>query len=147
MGFQPIATSVVEQGVAKGGNPLGLGAQPQECKPSRNSTGTKVSARPRTDGKGKRHAGFYGVVSWFDERHNAAAHEAVTRVGEVFMELAGAKGLALPYVFMNDATYSQNPLASYGAANVARLRDVSRRYDPAQVFQRLQNDGFLLSKA
>lgn len=46
----------------------------------------------------------------------------------------------------NDASRDQNPLASYGAANVAKLKAVARKYDPSQVFQKLQNDGFLLWK-
>ena len=60
---------------------------------------------------------------------------------------AQAKGKLLEYEFMNDASYSQNPLASYGAANLAKLKAVSKKYDPVQVFQTLQNSGFLLSKA
>lgn len=48
---------------------------------------------------------------------------------------------------MNDAGYQQNPLASYGAANLNTLKSVSKKYDPKQVFQKLQNTGFLVSKA
>jgi hypothetical protein len=47
---------------------------------------------------------------------------------------------------MNDASVAQSPLDSYGSVNVAKMRDVSSRYNPAGVFQRLQNSGFLLSK-
>lgn len=55
-------------------------------------------------------------------------------------------GVYLPFMYMNDASRDQNPLASYGSTNVARLVEISQKYDPNQVFQNLQNDGFLLSK-
>ena len=55
-------------------------------------------------------------------------------------------GVYLPFVYMNDASRDQNPLASYGSKNLARLVKVSQKYDSKRVFQKLQNDGFLLSK-
>jgi hypothetical protein len=55
-------------------------------------------------------------------------------------------GVYLPFVYMNDASRDQNPLASYGSENLARLVEVSQEYDSKRVFQTLQNDGFLLSK-
>ena len=55
-------------------------------------------------------------------------------------------GLLLDFVFLNDANFDQNPIASYGPKNVAKLQAVSKKYDPDQVFQILQNDGFLLRK-
>jgi hypothetical protein len=47
---------------------------------------------------------------------------------------------------MNDASRDQNPLASYGKDNVQKLKTVAAKYDPSQVFQKLQNGGFLLSR-
>ncbi len=52
----------------------------------------------------------------------------------------------MPFLFMNDASRDQNPLASYGSESLARLKGVSKRYDPSQIFQALQNGGFLLSR-
>lgn len=54
---------------------------------------------------------------------------------------------ALDFIFLNDASHDQNPLASYGTENLAKLREISRAYDPEQIFQKLQNGGFLLSRA
>ncbi len=45
---------------------------------------------------------------------------------------------------MNDASYDQDVLAHYGAANLRRLRDVQARYDPDLVFQKLVPGGFKL---
>ena len=47
---------------------------------------------------------------------------------------------------MNYASRDENPHASYGEENVQRLKKVVLKYDLTQVFQRLQNSGFLLSK-
>jgi len=48
---------------------------------------------------------------------------------------------------VNDASQDQDPMPSYGRTNYAKLKAVSRIYDPAQVFQRLSNGGFLLRGA
>ncbi|KAH7383999.1 hypothetical protein BKA66DRAFT_417423 [Pyrenochaeta sp. MPI-SDFR-AT-0127] len=60
---------------------------------------------------------------------------------------ARRSNLLLPNLFANDAGSSQNVMASYGAESLANLKSVSRKYDPAQVFQKLQVGGFLVSKA
>ncbi|KAK3290973.1 uncharacterized protein B0H64DRAFT_331493 [Chaetomium fimeti] len=48
--------------------------------------------------------------------------------------------------YMNDCSRDQDPLASYGSESVAKVCDVSQKYDPDKVFQKLQQDGFLLKK-
>jgi hypothetical protein len=50
-------------------------------------------------------------------------------------------------MYMNDASRDQNPLASYGPESLEGLRQIALRYDPDQLFQTLQNGGFLLSRA
>jgi hypothetical protein len=55
--------------------------------------------------------------------------------------------LLLPNIFGNDAGSHQNVIKSYGKESVANMKAVSTMYDPAQVFQRLQAGGFLVSKA
>lgn len=65
----------------------------------------------------------------------------------LWAELGASRGSAVDFVYLNDASRDQNPLASYGAENLSRLRAISREYDPEQVFQKLQNGGFLLSRA
>lgn len=37
--------------------------------------------------------------------------------------------------YINYADQTQDPLVSYGAENVKKLRETSQRYDPEQVFQ------------
>lgn len=61
-------------------------------------------------------------------------------------DLAADKGLLLPYEFMNDASFTQNPLGTYGALYVEKMKAASSKYDPAQVFQQLQFGGFKISQ-
>ena len=50
-------------------------------------------------------------------------------------------------LFMNDALRDQDSLAGYGVINLAKLKSISQKYDPSQVFQTLQSNGLFLSKA
>lgn len=63
------------------------------------------------------------------------------------VENARKKNISLPNLFANDASADQNVMASYGHESLANLKAVSRKYDPKQVFQRLQAGGFRVSTA
>ncbi|KAK8075974.1 FAD binding domain protein [Apiospora phragmitis] len=56
-------------------------------------------------------------------------------------------GLFAGYVYMNYASEYQDVVGSYGGANKARLKRIAAKYDPAQVFQRLQPGYFKLDRA
>lgn len=86
-------------------------------------------------------------LEWEDSANDAAAASAISNLTAKVEELTKTRGLFLETKMMNDAGYNQNVLASYGTSNLKRLRDVASRYDPSQVFQKLQNNGFLLGKA
>jgi hypothetical protein len=60
---------------------------------------------------------------------------------------ASKNALLLRNLFGNDAGSHQNVIASYGSESVTNLKSVSRKYDPGQVFQKLQVNGFLVAKA
>lgn len=49
------------------------------------------------------------------------------------------------WTYLNYADKSQNPLASYGAENVKKMKDASAKYDPNQVFQTLCPGGYKVS--
>jgi hypothetical protein len=49
------------------------------------------------------------------------------------------------WIFMNYADPSQDPLRSYGAENVKKMRNVALKYDPDQVFQNICPGGFKIS--
>jgi len=84
------------------------------------------------------------VCQYRDPKHDDAAHSAVQKVAAFVRETAEFAGLLLSFTFMNDANWEEDPLASYGPTNVARLKAISERYDPDQAFQLLQGGGFLL---
>lgn len=65
---------------------------------------------------------------------------------EKWKEIGELRGSYIDYIYQNDASRDQNPIATYGAENIAKLKEIAAKYDPDQVFQKLQRDGFLLSK-
>lgn len=90
--------------------------------------------------------GWTTLIDW----DNAADDETVRSVSisttEKWKELGEERGMRLDYLYTNDASKDQSPIATYGAANVDKLKATALKYDPDQVFQKLQNDGFLLRK-
>ncbi|KAI1389021.1 oxidase/Diels-Alderase [Hypoxylon trugodes] len=56
-----------------------------------------------------------------------------------------SRGVYKPFLFLNDAHASQNPLQSYGQDSFDRLKVASLAYDPTQMFQTLVPGGFKLS--
>lgn len=51
----------------------------------------------------------------------------------------------LDWVYLNYADGSQDPLRSYGAENVRKMKLVAAKYDPDAVFQKLCEGGFKIS--
>lgn len=90
--------------------------------------------------------GHAGLVEWTSDDDSNAAHLAVNNLGLGVRSLAKSKDTFLKYEFMNDASFTQNPLKSYGVENMVSLQSTRQEYDPTGVFQNLQNSGFLLSR-
>ncbi|KAI1113083.1 putative FAD-binding oxidoreductase [Nemania sp. NC0429] len=117
-GFQPISSSAVRAGHARGGNALGL--QPVD------QTWVVIDA-----------------VWWWpddDDTVHSAVQDAVAELKDKSTE----RDMSLPFLFMNDANWDQGVIASYGKSNVKKLRSVQKIYDPSQVFQRLKSGYFKL---
>lgn len=55
---------------------------------------------------------------------------------EAIKKMAGEKGTAVPYTFMNYRGTFQDPSGSYGEENKKKLQDVSKKYDPDGLFQK-----------
>lgn len=80
---------------------------------------------------------------------NFASNAVVDRISrEALVKIesrARAKGLLQKFQYLNYAAPYQKPLASYGAGNLAFLKEVSKRYDPEGVFQTRVPGGFKLA--
>ena len=85
-------------------------------------------------------------MDWTDAADDDKVRGLSIETTKKWEELGKARGSYLPYLFMNDASRDQNPLASYGETNLQRLKEIAAKYDPEQLFQTVQNNGFLLSK-
>jgi hypothetical protein len=90
--------------------------------------------------------GWTTLIDWENEADDDLVRSVSIKFTERWEKRGQELGVYLPFVYMNDASRDQNPLASYGSENLARLVEVSQKYDSKRVFQTLQNDGFLLSK-
>lgn len=65
---------------------------------------------------------------------------------EKWKELSSERGLDVEFLYMNDASRDQNPIATYGIDNVKKLKSIAQKYNKSGLFQTQQNGGFLLSK-
>lgn len=67
----------------------------------------------------------------------------VTNQLKTFTEQAGT---AVDLIYLNYAELSQDPLGSYGAKNVAFMKEIAEKYDPEGFFQRRVPGGFKLAR-
>jgi hypothetical protein len=88
--------------------------------------------------------GWTTLVDWTNAADDDAARSVSIETEKTWNKLSRERGFAVDFLYMNDTSREQNPLASYGAANIAKLKSIAAKYDPTRVFQTLQNDGFLL---
>ena len=84
---------------------------------------------------------------WTDSADNEKGMEQIQKYVSEIKTAAAAAGKLLDFDFMNDSNLFQSPLKSYGEASLAKANQAAAKYDPDRVFQTLQNNGFLLSKA
>lgn len=118
LGFQPISSSAITAGQAHGGNALGLRKETQTW--------------------------FVLDVGWYQPADDATVHNATRSLSDAIMAQAQIRGVHVPYIFMNDASWDQNVIGHYGTESVERLKKVQRQYDPELIFQRLVPGGFKL---
>ncbi|RAQ99354.1 6-hydroxy-D-nicotine oxidase [Stemphylium lycopersici] len=82
---------------------------------------------------------------WIDATQDAVMYQMAREWVDAVTAAAGSNRHR--FLYQNFAAQSQKPLCGYGQKNVAFLKDVSRKYDPSQVFQKLVPGGFKISKA
>lgn len=138
MVVQPLTTSAMKIGRENGGNALNAAVEPQKCKYTVDAEMTYANST--------RDVLFGTMKQWKNEENDERVLRAVFEFGNYLRETATNMGILLPFIFMNHATATQDPVASYGPEHIARLKDVSKKYYAQQVFQNFQGDGFLLRK-
>ncbi|KAI0391556.1 FAD-binding domain-containing protein [Xylariaceae sp. FL0594] len=118
--LQPAPTAAIKHGEKLGGNIMGLEEVPQT---------------------------WWAFVSqWTDPANDTLAQRAIDELYQGMQKISREEDQWLDFIFMNEGKSTQDVLASYGEANLQKMKKVQARYDPKEVFQHLQNDGYLLRK-
>ena len=86
-------------------------------------------------------------VQWTSDAEDSPSQTAIVDLTSALTASANHRAMLLSFLYQNDAGYFQKPLDSVGQRVLATLKAASVKYDALQVFQRLQNNGFLLSKS
>jgi hypothetical protein len=121
--LQVITQGMLAQMSKNGGNPLGLTA----------ASGPYLLLNPN--------------VQWTNAADDARVIGAYSRIISRSDAEAKSRGLYEDYLYMNYASQYQAVVPSYGPANQQRLKQVSARYDPTGVYQKLQPGYFKLDGA
>ncbi|SPQ26471.1 5265f1f4-130b-4917-a3bd-7367a864d0ad [Thermothielavioides terrestris] len=118
--FEPLPSVMLSYAAKTGGNVLGVQSE---------------------DGNG-----YIMLLSalWPNSASNAAVEQVSRQALAAIEARAKAEGLLRGFQYLNYAAPYQTPIASYGAENLEFLREVSRKYDPLQVFQKRVPGGFKL---
>lgn len=90
--------------------------------------------------------GFLILADWTNAEDEARVREGVRKIVDAAEDTAKKNGTYIPFKYSNYSAPDQDPLASYGAENFQKLREIALQYDPDGVFQKLQNGGWLLSR-
>lgn len=89
---------------------------------------------------------FVAIVLLKTPEQQAFAYPRIQAwVGELKAFAATIENGNLDWVYLNYADGSQDPLRSYGAENVRKMKLAAAKYDPAEVFQKLSVGGFKIS--
>ncbi|KAF4966899.1 hypothetical protein FSARC_5463 [Fusarium sarcochroum] len=84
---------------------------------------------------------------WDNKSDDEAVYSWMSDILETVTKEAKSRGVNNDYVYMNYASQFQDVIASYGSENKAKLKSISKKYDPQQVFQVLQPGYFKLDRA
>ncbi|KAF4462944.1 FAD binding domain-containing [Fusarium albosuccineum] len=84
---------------------------------------------------------------WDNKSDDAKVYRWMSDVLEKVSAEANSRGVDNDYVYMNYASQFQDVISTYGSSNKAKLKSISKKYDPQQVFQVLQPGYFKLDRA
>lgn len=118
--FQPITKSIVDKGIARGGNIMGMENYVK-------------------DGNGIM---FLLTLALNGEENEKAAAPYMAAYLQDLDAYTESLGLKWDWKYLNYAHTSQDVFASYGEESVKLMQQASAKYDPHQVFQNLRGSGF-----
>lgn len=107
----------------------------EKSNPTGNALGLDVAAKGT-------YLAWAGVVEWRGEQYTDAINAWVENTTAVINTATQAAGIFDAFNYMGDAAGFQEIYSGYGAANQAKLLEISRKYDPDRVFQKLLPGGF-----
>lgn len=118
--FQVITEPILEKMAVRGGNALGLSP----------ADGPLMNILIAT--------------RWINGTDDSLVNKFSAAVKDRAVAAAKAAGKHEDYLYMNYASQWQDPVAGYGTANKAKLQQISKKYDPTGVFEKLQPGYFKL---
>lgn len=121
--FQAIPTVFSKHSVERGGNVLGLDRE--------TKNGIML---------------LFNIAVKGDADTEARARQKLRATTDELHEFAKKEGGLIEWQFLNYADSYQDPLSSYGAENVAKIRAAANKYDPKGVFQTRAPGGFKIGK-
>lgn len=117
---------------------LSLLIQPHAVSNGKNSLGLPPGA-------GKEMVLSVVTVAYSHGADDEVVQNGLEAIVEKHVEILKHAGVYIPFQYLNYADKaSQDPIASYGADVKARLQAVSKKYDPAGIFQTKVPGGFKL---
>lgn len=128
--MQPFCASFAKHSVARGGNMFGTEHLQDDC--------VLMIAAVEVATVELKEAAFPIFKAGIDEIE-AFAKACPGEDGEL-------RDLSVEFRYLNYCDGSQDPLATYGAENIKKMRDAAAKYDPTGVFQNRVPGGFKISK-
>ncbi|KAJ5740862.1 hypothetical protein N7493_000734 [Penicillium malachiteum] len=95
----------------------------------------------------KNHLVYLLFLSWDDSRDDSLIRYAGSQIIAQVRAYAESIGQDHPYLYLNYADKSQNPLRGYGEENFNKILRVAKKYDPTGVFQTQMPGGFKVTKS
>jgi len=148
LSLQPIVPAITKFGTETGGNALGLD-------PSEGSLARKCSALPTPLLLYPHHHRYteYSntppvallTATWTNPSDDAAVTNAALDMFTKANAYAAANGKLNEFIYLNYAYKTEKPISGYGSANVQKLESISKKYDPAGIFQNQVPGGFKLA--
>lgn len=104
-----------------------------------NPGGNPLGFDPESEGT---HLAWAEVVEWSGPQYDEAVYSWIKETTWAIANATQEAGLYHAFTYMGDAAGFQDVYDGYGQENKQKLLHISRKYDPARLFQRLLPGGF-----